>query len=268
MRLSIGSAARLGLVDMYQLVEPTTCYVMIGDRCENGCDFCSQCISDDRLSRIEWLEFDDEEAISLINRSDFRRVCLQCTSGGLPHAKNIMKTINKPISVSANLTSMDDVMRLSTADRICMPLDVANNELYQELKHGSFDERMVLLKQASRKFPGKIMTHLIIGLGENEEEAGQMLRTLRACGVGVGLFSFTPVPGTPLADRRQPLVSYYRRMQKLNFLLRNTELTSLAYQTSGCPGCNRPFYNERVSGPLYNFPRPLSPEEFAQCNGA
>ncbi|HDI74230.1 MAG TPA: hypothetical protein ENF57_04430 [Candidatus Korarchaeota archaeon] len=27
-----------------------------------------------------------------------------------------------------------------------------------------------------------------------------------------------------------------------------------AFLTSGCPSCNRPFYNERPRGPIYNFP--------------
>jgi biotin synthase len=33
------------------------------------------------------------------------------------------------------------------------------------------------------------------------------------------------------------------------------------FQTSGCPGCNRPYYNEKPSGPIFNYPRPLSPQE-------
>ena len=30
------------------------------------------------------------------------------------------------------------------------------------------------------------------------------------------------------------------------------------FQTPGCPGCNRPYYNERPGGPMYNYPHPLS----------
>ena len=26
------------------------------------------------------------------------------------------------------------------------------------------------------------------------------------------------------------------------------------FNTYGCEGCNRPFYNERPSGPIYNYP--------------
>jgi biotin synthase len=34
-----------------------------------------------------------------------------------------------------------------------------------------------------------------------------------------------------------------------------------AFRTSGCPGCNRPYYNERPGGPMYNYARPLTPDE-------
>ncbi len=32
----------------------------------------------------------------------------------------------------------------------------------------------------------------------------------------------------------------------------------VAFQTSGCPDCNRPFYNERPGGPMYNYPKALT----------
>jgi biotin synthase-related radical SAM superfamily protein len=33
------------------------------------------------------------------------------------------------------------------------------------------------------------------------------------------------------------------------------------FQTTGCPDCNRPFYNEKPSGPVYNYPRELNSQE-------
>ncbi len=33
------------------------------------------------------------------------------------------------------------------------------------------------------------------------------------------------------------------------------------FRTSGCPDCNRPFYNEPPGGPLFNYPRPLTRAE-------
>lgn len=37
--------------------------------------------------------------------------------------------------------------------------------------------------------------------------------------------------------------------------LENALADGQAFRTSGCPGCNRPYYNEPPRGPLYNFPR-------------
>jgi biotin synthase len=35
------------------------------------------------------------------------------------------------------------------------------------------------------------------------------------------------------------------------------------FLTPGCPDCNRPFYNEKPSGPIYNYPRKLTTQEIA-----
>ncbi|HUT17269.1 MAG TPA: radical SAM protein, partial [Acidobacteriota bacterium] len=37
--------------------------------------------------------------------------------------------------------------------------------------------------------------------------------------------------------------------------------TGKPFLTSGCPDCNRPFYNEKPSGPIYNYPRNIRLEE-------
>jgi lipoyl synthase len=265
MRLSIGSAATLGLADMHQSVEPTTCYVMLGGRCGNGCAFCSQQVASDRLSRIEWPAYDSGRAVSAINASSFKRVCLQCTSGSAHDTAEVLAAIHKPVSVSANLTTIDEVMQVASADRICIPLDVADKELYEKLKHGSFDDRIMLLRKVARLLPGKIMTHLIVGLGESEEEMADTIQMLVGLGIGVGLFAFTPIAGTMLSEKVRPTIAYYRRMQETLYTLQHGTMDAKAYETSGCPGCNRPFYNERVSGPLYNYPRPLTEEEYARC---
>jgi biotin synthase len=107
--------------------------------------------------------------------------------------------------------------------------------------------------------------------------------------VTVGLFSFTPIPGTAWSNRPPPLLSSYRRIQAARYLLTTgacriedfgfspegqivsyglsqENLYALlangrAFQTAGCPGCNRPYYNERPGRAMYNYPRPLNAEE-------
>jgi biotin synthase len=46
--------------------------------------------------------------------------------------------------------------------------------------------------------------------------------------------------------------------------IRNVIRTGRPFVTSGCPGCNRPYYNERPGGPLYNYPRQPLPEEVVE----
>jgi biotin synthase len=103
-----------------------------------------------------------------------------------------------------------------------------------------------------------------------------------------GLFAFTSVRGTSLEGQNQPDLGTYRRIQALRYLLERGEITAddveysdkgeivitadqtkirevlssgQAFRVSGCSGCNRPYYNERPGGPLYNYPRPLSEDE-------
>jgi biotin synthase len=47
-------------------------------------------------------------------------------------------------------------------------------------------------------------------------------------------------------------------------LLQRIVETGTPFLTSGCPGCNRPYYNERPGGPLYNYPRQPLPDEIRE----
>jgi biotin synthase len=92
-----------------------------------------------------------------------------------------------------------------------------------------------------------------------------------------------------MADKLPPKLESYRRVQlarhliisgktKFNEMTFNTasEITGygippevidqtiesgIAFRTSGCPDCNRPYYNEKPSGPIYNYPKKLDAEQ-------
>ena len=49
--------------------------------------------------------------------------------------------------------------------------------------------------------------------------------------------------------------------------LEDAVLSGEPFLTSGCPDCNRPFYNEKPSGPLYNYPKKLTCEELESLSG-
>ena len=108
-------------------------------------------------------------------------------------------------------------------------------------------------------------------------------------GITIGLFAFTPVRGTPWATHQPPTIAHYRRIQIAHYLLKNGYKENIiayhngiiqsfnrpeqevrerladgqAFQTSGCDDCNRPYYNERPGGLLYNYPRHLTSLEVA-----
>lgn len=199
------------------------------------------------------------------------------------------------VSISACLpaSSVDEVGEVvwAGAERVGIPLDAASEEVYEKVKGTGWRRRWRTLERASQAFPGRITTHLIAGLGESERDILQCLGRARELGVTVGMFSFTPVRSTPMEGRPYPDVASYRMIQLAAFLIgrglsapdefrfdamgrirrfpmdegeiRGLVLSTsgLPFVTSGCPGCNRPYYNESPRGPFYNYPRLLRPEE-------
>lgn len=122
----------------------------------------------------------------------------------------------------------------------------------------------------------KVATHLIMGLGETEEELVELARKIIKAGASISLFAFTPVEGTPLENNAPPEPKRYRMVQIALALIRKNRNASLHYQNGklvfevlpkqllkpkdfqnpGCRGCNRPYYNEKPGGFMYNYPNP------------
>jgi biotin synthase len=132
---------------------------------------------------------------------------------------------------------------------------------------------------------GRTTTHIIIGLGETDEQVVNLFQVLTDQGITIGLFPFTPISGTALSKQQRPPIRRYRRIQLAHYLIQNQlahidqmefktsqkqlahiDLSSeklnaviergTAFQTAGCPSCNRPFFTENPGGPLYNYPLP------------
>jgi biotin synthase len=136
---------------------------------------------------------------------------------------------------------------------------------------------------------GFVSTHLIIGLGETEKEVIERIDELHNLKILISLFAFTPIKGTKLENKNQPSLLSFRKLQLGRYLIVNKDKTlkdftfnmkgnlinlninkmelkniindTNAFLTSGCPGCNRPYYTSKPSGPIYNYPRALTEEE-------
>jgi biotin synthase-related radical SAM superfamily protein len=299
--VAAGTAGALGLMNLRLDARPTAAHLMIPGRCRFGCHYCTQAGYNDRsdfLSRMRWPPFEDEVVLNAISGKPalFERICVQATQtmGWMQQAIHVignLRATKLPISLSCRPLPADVAaeLLLSGADRIGLPLDVASPRLYRRLRGGVFEGDMRLIEGAGRRFPGRISSHIIVGLGEREDELVDALIRLHRSGVLIALFAFTPCPGTKMATRAPPALAKYRRAQVARHLIERgfcggfgfnsqgdirdfgcswQELRRLigpsAFRTSGCPGCNRPFYNERPSGPIYNYPEPIPREKFEE----
>jgi biotin synthase len=310
-RLSIGTAAVLGLTNYLLKVPPTTAYLMSYTEkgCIANCSFCAQArdhkANRDQLSRVIWPSYTIEQVLKGFKETApevFKRVCLQVINypGFFKDTVELVRLFSDktglPISVDIFPLSRISLKQLKDvgAERISIPLDGATPEIFDRVKgrkvNGpySWEKHIKSLAHAVEVFgKGKVGTNLIVGLGETEKEATDFIQKLHSMSVETILFAFTPIQGTKLENKSQPSLDSYRRIQVARHLINNDIITSSdlefdgsgkitgygkieldkilsngeAFQTTGCPGCNRPYYNERPSGPFYNYPRPLINKE-------
>ena len=219
----------------------------------------------------------------------------------LAFVKAICSRVEVPVSISCQPLNRENMRQLAEAEaeRIGIPLDAATEELFNKVKGRSvggpyvWEEQFRLLSEAVEIFgKGKVSTHLIVGLGETEKEMVETIQKSVDMGVLPALFAFTPIQGTALENNSQPSVPAYRRVQLARHLifhgivryedmyfdekdcvrdfgankavLMGIVQTGEPFVTSGCPNCNRPYYNEKPSGPIYNYSRPLTKKETGQ----
>ncbi|WP_297090926.1 radical SAM protein [Thermococcus sp.] len=249
-----------------------------------------------RLSRITWPAFDVEEVVKSLPGGGFARICLQTVDypglvSDVIELLDLFQPLGIPVSVSITPVDRDTLEEFKSrgVDYIGVGLDVASERLYPEIKESlySWDEMWRFTEDVIDVFgDGKALVHLIIGLGETDREAVETIGRAYSMGAWVSLFAFTPIRGTRLENAEPPSLARYRRIQVAHYLIKEglaapedfefdeegslvgfgadvDELASVIppeiFATHGCPGCNRPYYNERPKKEPYNFPE--SPEE-------
>ncbi len=316
-RCSIGTAKVLGLKSLKIDALPTTAYLMAGEKCHFNCAFCAQAREStaraDLLSRVSWPLYPWKKVAeglaglslrparnSAPEEVSLQRICFQVIQDqeALEQVKDWVRDLSQhsliPVCVSAGPKSLDEVKELLAlgVDHVSIALDAATPTVFARVKDGSWEKRYALLLEGAQHFPGHLATHLIVGLGESEEEMIRLIQDLQDHGITIALFAFTPVRGTRMEHMTPPALPHYRRVQAAHYLirsgaaraeqfsfeggkltdfgLRDEELHALlqdgeAFRTSGCSGCNRPYYNETPGEELYNYPQTLQPEEIEQA---
>lgn len=299
-RVALGTAKVLGLNNIKINALPTTAHFMTSGRCRYNCAFCTQAKNSSAdanlLSRISWPEYEENKVFDLLrkNQNQFKRACLQAVhSNGIEdfllYVKKIRANCDIPLSVDLKAENISTIRKTfeAGADIVGLPIDAACSIVHSNIKEGSFDSQINLMKEAAREYKGRISTHLIIGLGETEKDAVELMRELFAHDITLALFAFTPIKGTTLEDISRPSPGHYRKIQLARYLIYNDYAPDVkfddegkiinfgckteelmdrigpsAFMTSGCSDCNRPYFNESPGGYLFNYPYTPSTEEF------
>lgn len=244
-----------------------------------------------KLSRITWPVFDVEDVVEALPVGRFARICLQTVDypgliSDTLELLHLFRPLGIPVSVSITPVKRDvlEEFKLLGVDYIGVGLDAASERVYSAVKDSlySWDDMWEFTKDVVDVFgEGKALVHIIVGLGETDREVLEAIARAYSLGAEVSLFAFTPIRGTPLENERPPSLGRYRRIQIAHYLMRNRLigledlefddsgrvigfgipretlmeiLPPEVFSTHGCPGCNRPYYNERPRGEPYNFP--------------
>jgi len=268
---------------------------------------------DKSFIRVEWPVYSLDEIIESIQKyqeSEIKRVCISMITNRRGPAdlvtvlRRLRPAIDIPISllVSPTVISESDLANFKEegADRIGIAVDAATPELFDQIRGKAargphrWDTYWEEIRSAMRVFGSEnVGVHFIVGIGETEREMIGVIQRVHDMGGSTHLFSFFPESGSRFADRSQPPMGQYRRVQLgryiideglgnmkdftfdpsdrlSNFGLPEDELNQIIesgkpFETSGCPGedgevaCNRPYANSAPGPDIRNYP--FSPRE-------
>jgi biotin synthase len=257
--------------------------------------------------RVQWPTYAVSDILARLNNDggQLRRVCVGMITH--PRAFDDMNAIihrfhtetDRPVSALISPTAIRDPKRIvqtreAGADIATVAVDTATTDLF-DLYRGKgvrgphrWDLYWETVEECARVFgPGKAGVHLVVGLGETEQQMVETIQRAYDLGANTHLFSFFPEAGTALEHHPQPSYGHYRRVQLARYLINrgHARAEQMAFDdqgrlvgfgvdddlledcikfgepfmTSGCPGadgrvaCNRPFGNERAGRPIRNY---------------
>ena len=199
--------------------------------------------------------------------------------------------------VTATLLDHDWLARIKEAgaDIIGIGLDGASEHVFHDCRgrgaRGPHDwEYHWKIVEAAREMygPYRVNCHIVVGLGETDQELVELFHKLKAKEVAGYLFSFNPEPGTAMADRPRAPLHRLRRIQLVKYLIEESDLDAGAvefdsdgamtrlsatgnqvdeaitsgtpFRTDGCPdkqgevACNRPYGSYRPGEAFRDYP--------------
>ncbi len=233
--------------------------------------------------------------VSMITNARAREDCIRVVS----EFHEVIPRIS--VLITPTIVTKDWLVRVrdAGADMIGIAVDAATPGLFDRLRGRGvrgphkWDIYWRTVEDAVDVFGAfNVGVHLIVGIGETEEEMVRAIQRAHDMGARTHLFSFFPEEGSAMEDHPQPPLGAYRRVQLARYIINYDhgradgmrfnelgqivdfglspaaldELISMgdAFMTSGCRGatmenaCNRPFGNctpfQASIGHWRNFP--------------
>ncbi len=263
---------------------------------------------------VQWPLFSMDAIIEAINNGPqyVRRTCISMISNGrcardtIAMTERLKKETKVPISIliSPTILKVDDLkaMRESGADKIGVAIDLATPELF-DLYRGkgvsgphNWEKYWQTVSDGLEIFGERnVGIHLMVGMGETEQEMVSTMERAWNLGAVNHLFSFFAEPGSKLENRKQPPWPTYLRVKLARYLLEEKAILSsdmafdkdghiidfglpeddimeiinlgIPFMTGGCldndgeVACNRPFGNCLPGEEQWNYPYPPNEEE-------
>ncbi|TGE38317.1 radical SAM protein [Desulfosporosinus fructosivorans] len=279
--------------------------------CQGRCGYCgleqkrSEKTKGTTFIRVAWPTYSFDLILERTKhyQNSLKRICLSMIThksameDSLKLIARLHREVNLPISVLCAPTLIhktEDLQKLKDAgaDQLGVSIDAATPEIFQKYRGKGvrgphqWEHYWEILRKGVDVFgSGKVSVHLIVGLGESEQEMVTAFQQVHELGAVVHLFSFYPEPGSAMAEETAPSLGQYRRMQLARYLIMNDISSAQTmgfnssgqvcnfgivveafvasgqpFRTSGCPGrdgetaCNRPYGNERPGITLANYP--------------
>lgn len=256
--------------------------------------------------RVKWPVYRLDDVLNALkeHESSFERICLSMITHGnaikdtIAISKKIKQFSSLPLSllITPSLIGSPETLRqfkAAGAEMVGIAIDASTKDLFEKYRGAGvggphkWQKYWEVLEWAADVFGRfKAGIHLIVGLGETEEQAVKIIYDAHLLGAKTHLFSFYPEPGSILEELERPELVSYRKIQIARYLinekgldiskikiaggritefdydLREVVEEGYAFMTSGCPcssdsrisACNRPFANERPSEAFRNYP--------------
>jgi lipoyl synthase len=288
--------------------------------CSANCAYCGLAkkrpgqYRDKSFIHVAWPVFPMADITRAINNAPayVKRTCIsmitngKCRRATMEMAGRLKEETALPISILISPTIMNENdlidMKKIGADKIGVAIDLATPELFDKYRGKGVSgphrwEHYWKIMEKSLEIFGhpNVGAHLMVGMGETEEQMVSLMDRLFRMGVENHLFSFFAEEGSKLAERPQPPWPTYLRVQLARYIIeeklaglrdmrfdRNGHIIDFGlasdllesiiscgkpFMTTGCSGpdgqvaCNRPFGNCLPDVNQWNYPYSPNREE-------